>query len=91
VPDQILERVGAAMAERDPQAESMHELDCPSCNHHWRAAFEIDAYLWREVEAEARRIFGQIDVLARTYGWSEAQILELSPARRRLYVEMIAS
>ncbi|MFW6057535.1 MAG: hypothetical protein ACOC9W_01655 [Persicimonas sp.] len=90
VPDEVVARAAQAMAERDPQAESLHTLDCPMCGHQWEAVFEIADYLWREIEVDARRLLREVDLIAKSYGWSEDQILALSPFRRRCYMELIA-
>ncbi len=90
LPDEVVERAAQVMAERDPQAESLHTLDCPMCGHRWGAAFEIADYLWREIEVDARRLLREVDLIAKSYGWSEDQILALSPFRRRCYMELIA-
>ena len=42
----------------------------------------------REVEAEAMRLLRDVHVLARQYGWREADIIAMSPLRRQMYVEM---
>ncbi len=83
----ISDAIGAA----DPNAETLIALSCPSCGHEWQVAFQIVSFLWDEIAAEARRLIREVDVLARTYGWSEAEILELSDTRRRLYLEMALS
>jgi hypothetical protein len=91
VPDEVIALAAEEMSARDPQAESLRSLECPMCSHQWQAVFEIVDYLWREIEVDVRRLFREIDLLARTYGWSEDQILALSPFRRRCYMELIVS
>lgn len=91
IPSALIGQIAQAMHARDPQAESLHPLDCPLCGHHWEAAFEIGDYFWREVEAHARRLLREVDQLARAYGWREDEILGLSALRRRAYLEMTAS
>ena len=38
-----------------------------------------------------RRLLQEIDLLARTYGWTEGEILGMTDHRRRLYVGMALS
>ena len=45
-------------------------------------------YLWKEVLIEARRLLREVNALARTYHWREADILALSPRRRQAYLEL---
>lgn len=76
------------MGELDPQAEITLDLLCPACAHHWQENFDIADFFWREIAAQSRQLLQDVDVLARTYGWSEAEILSLSPARRQAYLEL---
>jgi hypothetical protein len=75
----------------DPQAEMLFDFACPACGHAWQGVFEIATFLWKQIRARARRLLQEVDVLARTYGWREADILELSETRRRWYVQMAMS
>jgi len=76
------------MSSADPMADIHLALNCPSCAHKWEAAFDIVAFLWREISAAARRLLREVHTLASAYGWAEPEILSLSPARRRVYLEM---
>lgn len=82
---------GAALQALDPQADIRLELQCGECAARWEAPLFVEPFLWRELGAWARARFAEIDRLARAYGWSEADILALSPERRRTYVEMAAA
>lgn len=63
-------------------------LACPDCRHSWNVELDIAAFAWREIEILAKRLLAAVDLLARRYGWSERDILRLSPARRRFYLEL---
>jgi hypothetical protein len=80
-----------AILAADPHAETLLALACPRCGGAWQPAFDIASYLWTEVAGEAQRVLREVDVLARVYGWSEADILGLSDTRRSLYVRMALS
>jgi hypothetical protein len=104
-PEQLLERcslsgdgqlaedfvaaVGEKMSSADPMADLHLVLNCPSCAHKWEAPFDIVAFLWREISAAARRLLRDVHTLASAYGWTEPEILALSPGRRRIYLEMV--
>jgi hypothetical protein len=90
LPDKMLEAITAAMAEADPQAEVELSLRCLMCGNQWLAPFDVVSFLWREIDAWATRILREVHQLASTYGWSERDILALSPWRRRHYLELIA-
>jgi hypothetical protein len=78
-----------AIAAADPLAEIALELTCPDCAAAWSAPFDIVRFLWSEVDAWAARILDEVHILASRYGWSEAEILALSPQRRQHYRDLI--
>lgn len=85
----------AVLAERmetlDPAAALSFAVDCPACAHRWDAAFDPARSLWAFVQARAEQTLLDIDVLARRYGWNEAEVLALSPTRRRAYLQLAES
>jgi hypothetical protein len=89
-PHSTLDALSAAMAAHDPQAAVSIDLDCAVCRHHWAAPFDIAGYVWAELAAAAGRIMLDVHGLASAYGWSEADVLAMSPARRRQYLELVA-
>ncbi len=52
-------------------------------------AFDVGGFLWEEIDVRARRLLDEVHALARSYCWSERQILELSETRRRAYLERV--
>ncbi|WP_433727439.1 hypothetical protein ACQP2Y_12405 [Actinoplanes sp. CA-051413] len=89
--DEILAGVAARLPVADPQADVVLSLACWSCGHEWDAPFDVAAYLWMEVDAYARRLLFDVHSLASAYGWSEAEVLAVSPARRRFYLDEVAA
>ena len=83
--------LGSALADLDPLAEILIDLTCQVCGHTWQCLFDIAVFLWSEIRARSSRLLQDIDVLARTYGWTEGEILRLSDRRRGLYVQMALS
>jgi hypothetical protein len=61
---------------------------CPVCGHAGQTLFDIAGYLWEEIRTQAQRLLHEVHALARAYGWREGDILALSAARRRAYLEM---
>jgi hypothetical protein len=80
--------VADAMAAADPRAEVLVGLTCEACAHAWEAPLDVGQFLWRDVDEHVRRLVADVDALARRYGWSEAEVLALSPRRRRVYLEL---
>jgi hypothetical protein len=87
LPKGVLETVAGRLADLDPGADTTLPLACPFCRHTWAAALDVAEYLWAEVEGYARRLLHEVHTLARAYGWSESEVLAVSPARRRFYLE----
>jgi hypothetical protein len=91
LPESVIFPVMERMAEFDPQADVKLELTCPSCQHRWLAAFDIVSFFWSEISAWATRLLREVHTLASAYGWSEGEILSLSPCRRQAYLEMVGA
>ncbi|MHC1767296.1 MAG: phage baseplate protein [Verrucomicrobiia bacterium] len=89
LPDAMMAALSRAMLNADPQAETMIAFTCPSCGQEGVMVFEIAHFLWNEIAAQAQRLLGEIDALARAYGWTEGEILSLSPRRRQSYLELV--
>jgi DNA-directed RNA polymerase subunit RPC12/RpoP len=88
LPEHCMQAIMERMAEADPQADIQVDIACPACNHRWRQTFDIVSFFWSEIDAWARRVLREVHSLALAYGWSENEILALSPRRRQLYLEM---
>ena len=86
-----VDRLCQEIDQRDPMAALTVDLRCPACGHQWASALDAGAFLWEKVSAQAKRLLREVDALARAYGWSEAEILGLSPWRRQCYLEMVGT
>ena len=89
LPAEVREAIVGRMAEADPQAEIRLAITCLACGENWQAPFDIESYFWGEISAWARRVLGEVHVLASAYGWREADILNLSAWRRQYYLNLI--
>jgi len=87
LPESVLEGLSQAMEEADPCADIRVEATCPQCGLRFETSFDIVPFLWTELQDWAIRILGEVHALAATYGWSERDILALTPWRRRLYLQ----
>ncbi len=91
LPNEAIAALSRAMLEADPRAEITLRLTCPACGHEWDLLFDIGEFFWREISAQAQRLLREIDTLARAYGWTEHEILNLPAQRRQTYLEMLAA
>jgi hypothetical protein len=89
LPENVVQAISRRMDEEDPQADITITLNCPNCSHQWKARFDIASYLWVEIDRWAKRMLLDIQKLARTFHWSERDILAMSPVRRQLYLGMV--
>lgn len=83
-----LAQAGAAIEAADPMTDLVLRAQCPGCGHDVALELDIGQVLWREIEARARSLLGQVHLLAMAYGWSERQILALGAVRRAAYLGM---
>ncbi|MGY5124738.1 T4 family baseplate hub assembly chaperone [Streptomyces nigrescens] len=90
LPEAVLKRFAEAAERADPAAEVVLTIACPECGAATPAELDIAAYLWTELDVWARDVLLDVHLLASAYGWSEPQILALSPLRRRYYLELCA-
>lgn len=89
LPENLVEALSQAMAEADPGADLQVQASCPACAHAFQNTFDIVSFLWTELQDWAIRVLGEVHALASAYGWTEREVLALSPWRRRLYLQMV--
>jgi hypothetical protein len=88
LPAEVQYRVAAAAAEADPAADVLVTMACVECGQRNTMTVDIVSYLWAELDTWARSLLLDVHVLASAYGWTEPDVLALSPARRRYYLEL---
>jgi len=89
LPETVLQALSQRIEELDPQAEIRINLTCPECSYSWDVLFDIADFLWMEINDWAERTIQTVHKLAHAYGWTEREILNLSPVRRQLYLGMV--
>jgi hypothetical protein len=91
LPAPVVDAIAARLSEADPLAEVRLALACPACGRPWSETLDVGGFFWREIEAWAARLLDEVHVLASAYGWTERDVLALTPLRRRHYLERVAS
>jgi hypothetical protein len=91
LPEYVIQSLSQRIEELDPQAEVLINLTCPECSHRWEVLFDIASFLWAEINDWSERMLQTVHKLAKAYGWTEQEILNLSPVRRQLYLGMAGS
>jgi hypothetical protein len=86
LPPQVQEAVAEAMATSDPGAQTLLDIRCP-CGASWADEFDIRGVIWSDLTDWVGQMLTEVYELARSYGWSEAEVLALPTWRRRWYLE----
>jgi hypothetical protein len=89
MPEGVIVALSMEIAKRQPWADIQVALACPTCGASWDSALDLSEFVWGEISAEARRLAREVHSLARAYGWAEADILAMTPARRRTYLALL--
>jgi len=79
----------AALEAADPWADLTLALTCTVCGHRFSRFLDIGAVLWGDVSAEAAALLDDVARLAAAFGWAEAAVLAMTPARRSAYLERL--
>ena len=88
LPAPLLDALSQRMEALDPAASLSFELACPQCSTPWEARLDVGQLLWQKLQAAAERVLLDVDALARAYGWTEPEVLRLSPTRRAAYLQL---
>lgn len=89
VDDAAIDELGERLERLDPGALVAFQLVCPACRHEWSAMLDVGEALWLELQRAAERTLADVDALARAYGWTEAEVMQLSPTRRAAYLQLV--
>jgi hypothetical protein len=89
LPSGAVQSIGAWMAELDRQAEIRLELTCPECRHAFTSLLDAGTYLFEETALRAGELYWQVHFLASHYHWSEAEILGMTPPKRKRYIDLL--
>jgi hypothetical protein len=89
LPGDVRNALARAMADADPLAEVLVNVACPACDVEFVADLDVGGFVWAELQAQARRLLREVDVLARAYGWTEAEVLGLPQPRRAAYLALV--
>lgn len=82
-------RLSAAVAAADPLVALTLACDCPACGAPSEVPIDLDDTALARLAARQRALLCEVHCLASRYGWSEAQVMALPPARRARYLDLI--
>ena len=84
-----LDELSSQLCASENCADISFALGCTACAYSWELAFDIASFLWSEVSLLAKSYLYEVHALAWAYGWREADILAMTPARRRFYLDRV--
>jgi hypothetical protein len=87
--ENFIASVSSKLAEIDPMADLILDLQCPSCQYYFQTPFIIDDFVFQEISARLQQFEQEVHWLAFNYHWSEDAILSLPIKRRKKYIELI--
>lgn len=87
LPEPILQAIADDLLEREPLLEIRIAVTCALCGHGWSSIFDPLKFLWTDIDSSARHLLDEVQQLAAHYGWTERDVLSMSRARRRHYLE----
>ncbi|HME38780.1 MAG TPA: hypothetical protein VKG63_07440 [Steroidobacteraceae bacterium] len=91
LPQAVVDEIERTLEERDARVLTGLGVNCEACGHRWSAPFDMVAYLWTELERWAVRLLWEVSALAQAYGWSEIDLITMTPWRRQRYLEMLGT
>jgi hypothetical protein len=86
---EVMVAVEAAMERVAPAGAMDLVAQCPACGRSATFPLDIGALLWAEIRERAAGLVRDVHVLASSYGWTEAEVLALSPNRRASYLALV--
>jgi hypothetical protein len=91
LPDELEALLADKLGELDPQAEIRLTASCPHCRSDIELGFDAGELVHSEIDGAREGLFREVHLLALCYHWSEAEILAMTPRRRRRYLELLAA
>lgn len=80
-----------SVLQHDPLAQIELGLACPTCQFAWSEPLHVTEFVWAELSAFAQGLLHDVARLASAFGWREADILGMSPTRRRFYLDLLVA
>ena len=84
-----LELLDAALEQGAGVGLTRVRTSCPDCDSEVVAVLDPCALLWGQVLAAAPALLREVARLAAAFGWTEDEVLALTPTRRSAYLELV--
>ena len=87
----FLRAAGEALSDADPMLNLSIALRCANCEEVFSDRFDPAQFLWNELTERAKALLDDVVVMAKALGWSESDIVTMSPERRNLYIDRLSA
>ena len=84
-----LRALGPRLEALDPAADIKLAVACVGCGAALTVSVDLALFIGREIGRLVATLLGEVDCLARAYGWTETEILALPASRRCRYVALV--
>ena len=84
-------RAAAALDEAAGDALLALVSECPECGGRVDGVLDSCALLWDAVADAAPQLLREVATLATAFGWTEPEVLALTPARRAAYLDLVGA
>lgn len=85
------QEIEARMESVAPGLEWEMELTCPECSHSFVYLFNFAAFFLSEVNLCREQLYREVHFLALHYHWPASEILALTRAHRRTFLDLLAA
>jgi hypothetical protein len=90
IPATVARKLPQVMADLDPQADILFDMNCPACQGSFTVPFDIADYFYRECVERRGNLYREVHLLAFHYHWSEAEIMAMTLHKRQLYLSLLS-
>ncbi len=88
-PPTLATQLSARMVALDAQAEIGLDLACPYCEQAFSVLFDTAAFFRKELDQHVQYLYREVHLLALYYHWSEHEIMNMPPTKRRRYLHLL--
>ncbi len=89
-PPELVDAIGRKISELDPQAEILLNMHCAACGRAFAVEFDAGSYFYQELSTHISYLYREVHTIARSYHWSQTEILGMTPKNRSIYLTLLA-
>lgn len=89
VPEQWLPGLEALLEQHDPLTALQIDTTCAGCEREFSISLDLERQILARFARLQQTLLEEVHILAFAYHWSERDIMDLTPARRRWYLQKL--